>query len=475
MVKVNSKEMERRQSLRLEKTLPVKFDLPHIPSASGTYEALSRNIALGGVFVETDLVHDENFSLDKDALINLEIELLGQMQKIRPKAKIVWISRKSRSPQKKRSGFGLKFIQITPSEKRAISLFISQEMLTPSGVEEKQLPVITREQRFTDRERRNLEILNTIRSNRLISRAEISKTTGINIVTVSNYVDTYLKKGLVFERGLDISTGGRRPELLEINPQYGYVIGADLGPLNAQTATMQALVCDFTGKMLSRAGAERKDDNIENYLGIFKKLISEVIKRAQVQREKTRGIGIGISGIMDRFNGTVCNPLSGSTFANYQTIKKDLENEFSLPVFVENSAACALFAEKWNGINLEVKAADNIIYIFSDSQCAIMLKGELYTGSNKSAGQLSLSAAGNNWPENQPALPEEEDLEAHSARLGEKIAYLVNLFNPQVIIIGDCFSYLGDVFLDQVRRTVNHLAFRENASIVRLTAATLEG
>lgn len=490
-----SREMERRESIRLEKTLPVKFDLPDVPAAAplGTFEALSRNIGEGGVFIETDLVQDENFALAKDMPLNLEIELLGRAQRMKPRAKIVWISKKSRTPQKKRSGIGVKFIQINSEERRAISLFISKEMLAQTEIVEKEVPTILREQKLTDRQRRNLEILDTIRKNRLISRAEISKNTDINIVTVSNYIDVYLKKGLVFERGLDISSGGRRPELVEINPRYGYVIGVDLGPLNKSSAAMQVVVTDFTSRVLSRARQKREDDNIEESLDILKELIGEAIASNQVESRKIRGIGIAICGIMDKFGGTVRNPLTGDTFANYVTIKKSLEDEFGLPVVMENSAACALFIEKWMGISLEAKNADNIIYIFSDGQCAIMLKGELYTGSSKSSGQLNLNSSRNNSSESDycwmdasidcilRSSPEylkmstksREDLSSAGTKLGAKAAYLVNIFNPQVVIIGRDFSQLGDTFLDAIRRTVSRWAFRESAQQVRIIPATL--
>ncbi len=489
--------MEKRQSVRLEKTLPVRFN----PSSEAlakedSFEALSRNIGEGGVFIETDLVQDEGLALAKQTILNLEIELLGQAQRVKPKAEIVWVSKKSRAPRKIRSGFGVKFIQISAQEKRAISIFISREMLAQADVVEKELPVILREHKLSDRQRRNLEILDIIRKNRLISRAEISKLTGINIVTVSNYIDTYLKKGLVFERGLDISTGGRRPELVEINPRYGYVLGVDLGPLNVAFAPMQVVAADFTTRIRCREKTKREGDSIENSLEALKDVIAEVCADDALERQKIRGIGVGIPGIMDKFGGTVRNPSSGDTVANYVTVKKELEREFGLPVFIENSASCALFAEKWAGVSPEAKAAENIIYILSQSQCALMLKGELYTGLSKSAGQLNLALPRNNsfssdacWmspsfncvlrsqgeaeTQNFASLQAREEMLAEATKLGAKVAYLVNVFNPQVVIIGGAFSRLGDVFLDAIRRTVSRWAFRESANAVRIIGGTL--
>ena len=82
----------------------------------------------------------------------------------------------------------------------------------------------------TDREKKNLLFLNLIKSRKSTSRTELSRLTEINVVTVSNYVNSYLKKGLVLEHGYDISSGGRRPELIELNKEWGYTVGIDLAP-----------------------------------------------------------------------------------------------------------------------------------------------------------------------------------------------------------------------------------------------------
>ncbi len=111
-----------------------------------------------------------------------------------------------------------------------------------------------KEERFTEKERRNLAILDIIRRCREVSRAEISRITHLNIVTISNYIDDYIKKGLVLEKGLDVSTGGRRPELLELNSKYGYTIGIDLGsPQITEDAYVVGVMTDTAGKIVSKA------------------------------------------------------------------------------------------------------------------------------------------------------------------------------------------------------------------------------
>ena len=70
---------------------------------------------------------------------------------------------------------------------------------------------------ISERKRKNLAILDCIRRKGEVSRSDISKESGINIVSVSNYIMSYIKKGLVLECGRDVSTGGRRPELVRLN------------------------------------------------------------------------------------------------------------------------------------------------------------------------------------------------------------------------------------------------------------------
>ena len=69
--------------------------------------------------------------------------------------------------------------------------------------------MLLRDRVLTDKERKNLSILETIRKNGPFSRTDISKMTELNIVTVSNYINHYIKKNLVIEGELDESTGGR--------------------------------------------------------------------------------------------------------------------------------------------------------------------------------------------------------------------------------------------------------------------------
>ncbi len=63
---------------------------------------------------------------------------------------------------------------------------------------------------LTDRERKNMIFLDVIRRNGPIAKTDIARITRHNIVTVSNYIENYIKSKIVVEKGLDVSSGGRR-------------------------------------------------------------------------------------------------------------------------------------------------------------------------------------------------------------------------------------------------------------------------
>ncbi|MDD5617735.1 MAG: ROK family protein, partial [Candidatus Omnitrophica bacterium] len=85
--------------------------------------------------------------------------------------------------------------------------------------------LVFKDDTISDRAKKNLSILDTIRRAGPISKTDISGLIGVNVVTVSNYVEDFLRQKLIFEKELDVSKGGRRPVLLDLNNDCGYTIG----------------------------------------------------------------------------------------------------------------------------------------------------------------------------------------------------------------------------------------------------------
>src|SRR3990167_2918646 len=111
---------------------------------------------------------------------------------------------------------------------------------------------------LSDKEKKNLMLLDIIIQKGPISRTDISKEADLNIVTVSNYVNNYIEKSLVIEKGFDISSGGRKPTLVELDASGGYAIGVDIGPFDEL-----AIMTDLSAKIIWKEKRKRPQGHME--------------------------------------------------------------------------------------------------------------------------------------------------------------------------------------------------------------------
>ncbi len=392
---------------------------------------------------------------------------------------------------------------------------------------------ILKSERFTEKERRNLAILDIIRRSREVSRAEISKITHLNIVTISNYIDDYIAKGLVLEKGLDISTGGRRPELLELNSRYGYTMGIDLGPPHiTDDANIVGVIIDVCGRIIAKTKVKKEEELQEKFIDKVVNAVQELLYKAKLPNDKIKGIGIGIWGVIDRYKGTVRYAIEKGGVLSYTTLQSIIERKFDIPTLVEHDATAGCLGEKWMGFGIEAES-ENVVYICSDSSCGLILNNEIYYGSSKSAGELNLNPPNpdikedNCWSKydfgcclrsrgidlgvpsrarlyfenNKSAVSriltmagndpnkitfgmviEAAKLGDKAAKdvlteagdyLGAKIAFLINLFNPEVVVIGRGVEKAGDIFLEAVRESIKKWAYEEPLKIARIIPTSL--
>ena len=373
-----------------------------------------------------------------------------------------------------------------------------------------------------DRERRNLAILELIRKRGPISRAEISRMLGSNIVTVTNYADYYINKRIILEVGLDMSSGGRRPELLELSARSGYVIGVDISPTN-----ILAIVADLKVNTMAKLKITRPSTNMEDLIPEVEKIIEGVMDKSKISPADIKNIGIGISGIIDYPSGTIrdTDPTRGRTRVSFLKFSKAIEQKFNIPVYIGNDASCAAFGEKTLNPSADV---DNIVYIYSDVGCGMVINGDVYTGTSGCAGETQVSYNGLQTDEKNyakefthlrpwgvdlgivyeakkavekgsgaemlelvkgkaGAITKEividaakkgdklalELLENAGKNLGVRIAYMINLLNPSLVIIGGGMEAAGDLLFESIKNTVKKFAFEEPASIVKIVPTFL--
>lgn len=372
---------------------------------------------------------------------------------------------------------------------------------------------------LNDHEKKNLQILDTIRKKGPIARAEISRLIGLNIVTVTSYVDQYIKKGVIKEVGIDISSGGRKPTLVDLNPSVVYLIGVGLNLID-----MIAVLCNLKGEIIFSVKKPRPLQAGQALVECMTELVEELIVKSKVDTGRVHGIGIGIPGIFNRDTSSVRWPvgLLHEDLSITVSIHGIFEEKFCIPTVVDNDANAAVFGEEWYGKGLGVQHA---IYLYSGCGCGLMINGQIYRGSNGCAGEwlfdpeedlhgiLKESYKSGIWyldlgisreaqmchkekiqskiydlVENDPRKIDitvvikaaemgdtlaKEILQNAGERLGKKAAFLVNLFNPEIIIVGGGIEICGILFLDALRDTVKRYSIPEATEKMRIIPSQL--
>ena len=375
--------------------------------------------------------------------------------------------------------------------------------------------ILLKDRILTDKERKNLSILEVIRKNGPISRTDISKITELNIVTVSNYINHYIKKGLVIEGELDESTGGRKPVLVELNSKAGYIVGVGLNMMS-----IVGVLVDLEINVVTELRRERPPENSENVIDKMIDMAQEIIEKSEVDKDKIVGVGVGVPGIIDERGRTIRWPqsLGEKDLSVCLSIKDTFERRLNIPTFVENDANAAVLGEKWLGLDRDVR---HMIYMYSGVGCGILVNGEIYRGATGAAGELGINSGKSTREYAYQIAPQlgrwgmdigmvdevitaiekgektlikdyvqgdlkkitfrdivkavkEKDavairiVEKAGVELGKKIAFLVNLLNPEIVVVGGGIEDCGAALLDSIKNTIKEWSVEEASTQVKI-------
>jgi predicted NBD/HSP70 family sugar kinase len=375
--------------------------------------------------------------------------------------------------------------------------------------------ILLKDRILTDKERKNLAILEVIRKNGPISRTDISKITELNIVTVSNYVNHYIKKGLVIEGELDESTGGRKPVLVELNSKAGYIVGVGLNMLSTV-----AVLVDLEINVISEVKHERDPENSERVIEKMVDMAAELIEKSEIEKDKIVGVGVGVPGIIDERGRTIRWPqsLGEKDISVCLSIKDTFEKRLNIPTFVENDANAAVLGEKWLGLDRDVR---HMLYMFSGVGCGILINGEIYRGATGAAGELGITSPKSTKEYSQEIATQlgrwemdigmlrmaheglekgekslmkdfvsgdvsklsfkdivrgvkEKDalalkvVDKAGQDLGKKVAFLANLLNPEIVVIGGGIEDCGSPLLDSIKGAIKDWSVEEASSQVKV-------
>ncbi|ANU11898.1 hypothetical protein A1A1_18112 [Planococcus antarcticus DSM 14505] len=345
-------------------------------------------------------------------------------------------------------------------------------------------------------------ILNKIRRDGPISRAQIARETKLTPPTVSSNVKELMEEKIVEESDIGHSQGGRKPTMLIINNQAFTIIGVDAGP-----KSIRCIVADLAGKVLKRS--EKKLQlpiNNQQFIATLKSCIEEVLET----EHQVIGIGVAMHGVVEVDTGTsLYAPNLG--LANIP-IKKEMEVAFGLEVKVENDARAMALGEYWFGNHGELESM-LAVNIGNGIGAGLIIDGKLYHGSTDIAGEIGhmtidlhgeICECGNRGclqtfvtgpaiarkvtgtalknpltAENvfEQAVNGNEEFAAilkESGRaMGIGLTNLIHIVNPEKIVLGGGVSKAETFILPTIRQTIKDSALTPAASRTKVEVSKL--
>lgn len=223
-----------------------------------------------------------------------------------------------------------------------------------------------------------LGVFEIIHSQQHASRTGLAERTGFAPSYISMLVAELRRQGLIEEGERSPSRAGRRRVLLHVVPDLAHLAGIRVGRANTRI-----VVTDLLGKILSLK-------KLSTEIGKGERHVLELIERelsAAIERDRAiKGIGIGMSGVVDRETGTVLFWPKVPGWNNVP-LRQIMEGKYSLPVTVEDSVRTMALAEQKFG---DAKGHNNFVYVVVSMGigAAIYLNGQLYLGADNLAGEF---------------------------------------------------------------------------------------
>ena len=146
-------------------------------------------------------------------------------------------------------------------------------------------------------------ILNAIFRQPDQSSSDIARTYKLQRSTVTNIVNELIAEGHVRVSGIGSSTkgGGKPPTLLELNPEYGYVIGVEILPLEIRIILMN-YKSDILYKKRYNYDTPLRENNL---IAEIIKIVRRLLGKYKLKDKQIFGIGLGISGLVNYDKGLI--------------------------------------------------------------------------------------------------------------------------------------------------------------------------
>ncbi|WP_249226266.1 ROK family transcriptional regulator [Entomohabitans teleogrylli] len=227
-------------------------------------------------------------------------------------------------------------------------------------------------------------VLNIIRQHGALSRAQISRISGITKATVSEIINDLLAEKIIYESGVSPQAGqGRKGILINFDPNFRLGIGIDLGGTKIAWSLFN-LDADILFEH-REATFQTTDRNV--FLDRLADSIASFIENSGADRSKIMVIGVATPGIIDIHNGIVLEGSPNLPGWEDLPLAEELTRRTGLPVVLENDIRAALVGEMWCGKCRHAQSAA-LIGIGTGLGSALLMDGKIIRGANNAAGEI---------------------------------------------------------------------------------------
>jgi glucokinase-like ROK family protein len=353
-----------------------------------------------------------------------------------------------------------------------------------------------------------------------ISRADVARLTDLSRATVSAIVEDLLSAGLVREARIGVSRGGRRPTILELNPDAGRVVGIDIGAthLNVAVADMRGTVLSATEMEFDIAAGPA------HCLEQVDEVVEEMLAGAGCEWKSIKSVVVGVPGPVVEKLGTVAAPPIMPGWDGFP-IQKHLKERWGRPIYIVNDSDLGVFGEWMFGAG---RGENILVYvkIGTGIGSGILMDGQIYRGVLGTAGEIGHVTISEDGPpctcgnygcleamaggraiaqraqlsikagqrtlltgiHNKRELTARDVAEAArngdavsqqllsdaGRHIGSAVASLINLLNPSLVIFGGKVIQAGDFILNPIRAAVYDHTMRPSLQATRLEVAALQ-
>ena len=232
------------------------------------------------------------------------------------------------------------------------------------------------------RELNLFNILNSIREAGSISRVEIAEKTGQSKASVTNITALLIERGLIYEDQVESSTSrGRRRIMLMLNPDAAYTVGIKIAAFRLSFA-----VVDFVGQVKStllipfRVG----ERSAAMLAAVAEDGILHCLEDARLKLEDLSGCGLAIPGFVDSASGTCYwTPIQNGS----SNIRDLLAQRLDMDVYLENDANSFTVASQWFGLGKGIRNF-LVVTIEEGIGMGIVVDGKLYQGATGIAAEF---------------------------------------------------------------------------------------